>query len=169
MERLIACVTVGLGLLLAIVGCDTTDRTSAAIEIAEGIAPGRADRAGDWLFWPAAIRVHPLTRVQRSVAPPSIEVRLEFLDDTGEDTRAVGTVVIALECADAEPRELRRKFAIDLLSGNQKHFDPVTMTYRFVIVPDWSRPPADGASITIRSYLFGANGAVPQATERVAW
>jgi len=155
--------------LVFVAGCDGVPRSSNEIGSVEHVEAGDPSRAGAWLYWPSSIRVHPLTRIDRASPTPSIDVRVEFRDETGDATKAVGTLIVAVECADAEPRAERWKIVLDSIEAHRKYFDAVTATYRIPVAPMWTQPPATGSIVTVRAYLFGADGAMPTASERLTW
>ncbi|MBL9150475.1 MAG: hypothetical protein JNM94_17450 [Phycisphaerae bacterium] len=150
-------------------GCATTRTSSSAIANEESIDRGSASNAGAWLFWPTTVRVHPLSRANPNAVPPSLDVRLEFSDADGSRTRAVGTVVIAIQCSSAVPQETRFTVPLRTRAENAALFDDVTDTYRITLTPEWTKPPASGSAVRIDVFYFGLDGAAPTATGSVTW
>jgi hypothetical protein len=162
-------VTLALALPLALgTGCASLDAQRIARE--ENVVLGSALDAGAWLFWPTSIRVHPLTRVQRSAeGEATIEVRIECRDATNEPTRAVGTIVVELVATGAVPERQRLRVDIASIADHKATYDPVTATYRLQFQPEFETPPAANARIAVDAYLFGADGAVLTATAQLLW
>jgi hypothetical protein len=90
--------------------------------------------APDWPYWPAVLRVHPLTRIvtDPQTAEPLIEARIEFTDAEGVTSRAAGLLSVELWPAEpgASPDALNR-WTADLADPliNRERFDIVTRTY----------------------------------------
>ncbi|MFO0827532.1 MAG: hypothetical protein U0572_05220 [Phycisphaerales bacterium] len=154
---------------VALIGCANTPTSPARIASDEQIVAGSPDQTGAWLFWPTSLRVHPLTRIDRSTTPPSVDLRVEFQDALGQSTRVVGTVVVELESTSGEPSQQRWRFDVNSLEAHARFFESVTETYRFRIAPEWTRTPAAGSAVRVNIYLFGANGATPTATQQLNW
>ncbi len=157
---------------LGLVAC--TGRSHEAVRIAqtESIELGSPEARGAWPYWPTSIRILPLTKVARTTdaaAGVPIEVRVEALDDAGVSTRAVGTFVVTVAVADAEPRSQRWKFDCTTAAAHGARYDPVTDTYRFIVTPAWTTPPALGATIELTVVLYGADGAMPSASATLRW
>lgn len=151
------------------IGCDGVRVAPDGVAREESIDMGSPANAGGWLFWPTSLRVYPLSRANPTADPPSLDVRLEFLDKDGGSTRAVGTVVIVLRCASAEPQEVRSVYPLVDRRENAAHHDPVTDTYRFTVVPRWTKVPPSGSAINVDAYLYGLDGARPAAQGRIVW
>jgi hypothetical protein len=168
---------------LSLAGC--TGRSHEAIRIAneESIELGSPEARGAWPHWPTSIRILPLTKVARSpagggaaTAPAAddaaavpIEIRVEALDDAGISTRAVGTFVVTVVAAGAEPSSQRWKFDCATAAAHSARYDSVTDTYRFTVTPAWTTPPALGATIELSVVLYGADGAMPSASATLRW
>lgn len=88
-----------------------------------------------WPFWPRSMRLHPLSQVMtdRKSGELRIEARVEFLDEHGHTTKALGRIRIDLYQAGAsgpssEPIESWFEDLRDL-ALNWDHYDEVTRTY----------------------------------------
>jgi len=142
----------------------------ARIAAEEGITPGSPEQAGAWLFWPTTVRVHPLSKlVRREGQSVVLDARVELRDQTGEPTKMVGTVLLALEFPRCDPPVQRWKVVVATIQEHLLHYDPVTATYRFQLVPEWNTPPATGAQGTLRVFLYGADGTIATASETILW
>ena len=81
---------------------------------------GSEQDAGDpsWPFWPRTMRIHPLSQVvtDRKSGELIIEARVEFLDEHGHTSKALGQLRIDLHAAGASGDELRplTSWVIDL-------------------------------------------------------
>lgn len=155
----------------ALAGCASPPGDIVAVANDQGIELGSPEHAGAWLFWPASIRIHPLTTVARPTdgSPASIDLRVEAMDSLGEPTRAVGTFVVTIRAGGAKPSESRWKIAVDSLDAHRKRFDPVTETYRFAIAPTWDVVPDGGTELTVEVTLYSADGNAPKASSTVMW
>ncbi|MDG2053435.1 MAG: hypothetical protein P8J86_01880 [Phycisphaerales bacterium] len=95
------------------------------------------DATGVWTLWPKSMRVHPLTRVinQADMSPPVVELRVEFMDPTGDPIKSTGQMAITYSDStgrvrNAPPLGLWETDLRDL-STNQAHWDDVTDTYLY--------------------------------------
>jgi hypothetical protein len=151
-------------------GCQLLPGDVRRIGESEQVKVGSIEDRGAWLFWPATIRVHPLTSVLRTGdEPATIDLRVEAVDAIGEPTRAVGTFVVVLSSSEGQPTEQRWKVEVDSLEAHRARFDPVTETYRLTITPEWTTIPATGTKLGVKVILFAADGATPTATADVTW
>lgn len=134
---------------------------------ASGQRPGSSSRplsdqtetGRQWLFWPTRVRVHPLSRAIRAATDRSLilEVRLEFLDRFGHNSKGVGQVRLELYHSgpgrgNARPEARMRLgvWTIDISSAEQNllHYDDVTRTYLFRLeVEDGLELSAEGEII----------------------
>ena len=114
---------------------------------------GPGDEGGEaatatWPYWPAAMRIHPLTRFAHDEQADQsiIEARIEFADADGVTTRAIGRLTLTLLTPNTEPAAapIRQWQDIDLSSGaiNAQRFDTVTRTYLLKLQVDPSKLPA---------------------------
>jgi hypothetical protein len=130
-------------------------------------ADGPSDKTVPWPFWPAKMRIHPLTRVAMDGNSHQlvIEARLEFLDADGHTTRAVGQVLFQLmadpdELDDAPPRRAWPEQDLRDLKVNRTRFDDVTSTYLFPI--DVEESDLSGQP-ELRAYFLSADGGLMKA------
>lgn len=121
--------------LLCLTGCAPAD--DAGQRDVTATNSGQSLREGPrWPFWPAAMRIHPLSRLVTSPGETPqtvIEARVEFLDREGHTTKGYGTVDIDLLDAGQPGASSRVHWGLDLrtLEVNAHHFDDVTRTYLF--------------------------------------
>lgn len=88
----------------------------------------------DWPFWPASMRIHPLTRVLANDEQIIIEARIEFSDAHGSTTRCKGQLrLLLIETAGASEGQVLEEWNNDLreIDNNVLHFDDITRTYLF--------------------------------------
>lgn len=94
------------------------------------------------------MRIHPITRIApaTSVSAGQVQVRIEFTDEDGFTTRAMGRVTATLEVAGRAPQSV----SADLgnREANRAAWDAATRTYLLSIVP--SAPVAKGTVVTVR-------------------
>jgi hypothetical protein len=119
------------------------------------------DDSPTWPFWPRRMRVHPLTRLAHEARTGTlfIEARIEFQDEAGHTTKAVGQVRLDLHDAErrggqATPlstwsRDLRDR------AVNDRHYDEVVRTYLFRLEVDEPTLPQEPE---LRVYFLGADG-----------
>ncbi|MEQ8770229.1 MAG: hypothetical protein RIB60_06940 [Phycisphaerales bacterium] len=123
-----------------------------------GDRPAREVRAG-WRapgpFEPVAIRVFPLTRLDRDDdGAARVVLHLEMKDEWGDTVKGVGQLTVQLlrpaGTASGEGRdEVRWDVAMWSDEDNARYYDPSSRTYRIVLgdVPGWVEammPDADG-------------------------
>lgn len=114
---------------------------------------GRADSPGrgrDWTgvypFEPAAMRIYPLTHLERaSSGSPHIVCHIEFTDRWFDTVKALGTIELQLfkSAGGLSPgmdvQTARWEFDLKDLSRNAEWFDPITRTYRVQLdLPNWA-------------------------------
>lgn len=135
------CVHIALILTpLAVVGCASTDRpntpgSQAAAQTTEHLMHQEPGPDAIWAFWPASMRIHPLTRIvhDTSTGGRILEARVEFEDAYGHTAKAIGH--LRLELFDGIPNRTASNeligWNIDLrnLDININHFDDVSRTY----------------------------------------
>lgn len=160
---------------VSLAGCAFQQGEISALGDDEQIELGSSENRGAWPFWPTAIRILPLTRLARTdgaidpVTAPTIEIRVEAMDSTGEPTRAVGIFVVSVDAEGAVPATQRWKIDVRTAETHSQRFDTVTDTYRFDLTPTWTTPPARGTKVNLKVVLFGTDGATPAASATVTW
>ena len=126
-----------------------------------GVRHTGSDRVGAWPYWPARMRVHPLSRLV--IEPGServvIEARLEFLDVEGHTTKASGELRVDLN--DDSNKTWAGSLAdwkLELADPaiNRRHFDDVTQTYLLRLETEQRRLPP--RPVILASFL-STNGA----------
>lgn len=145
----------------AMVGCAETGppepRSFAPVDAESDDAMAAA--AGDpkvmttarWPFAPERVRIHPLTRLQRSDRAsdrgPYVELWMEFLDAYGHSTKGLGEIRAELsEIRDPTdmirgPRIQMWSLSLNDLTTNYAHYDWTTRMYQFRLeLPPGLRP-----------------------------
>lgn len=137
--------------LAAIVGCRSGLRpagtaTEGRLPDIDGLGPESA-----LAFAPAAVRLYPLTHLQRDEAGAGrIVCYLEVKDGWGDGLKALGTLQVQLYRPMRDGSLVRESvWDVDLRSPqvNVALFDPVTRAYRVQLggVPAWVEPMIDRA------------------------
>jgi hypothetical protein len=94
------------------------------------------------------MRIHPITRIAptTSVAAGQAQVRVEFTDEDGFTTRAMGRLTATLEVAGRPPQSV----SADLgdRAANRAAWDAATRTYLLSVVP--GPPIPRGTAVTVR-------------------
>jgi len=134
-----------------------------------GVEERTNGKATHWPFWPADVRIHPLSRVttDQETGDRIIEIRLEFFDPEGHTMKAVGQVRFDLhrqgESANTAPLQTwEQRTDLRDMELNRLYFDDVTQTYLFRLPIEEAVLPARPQ---VRAYYLGADGATLQ-TER---
>ena len=111
-----------------------------------GSAIGDAGEAIEWPYWPAGIRVHPLTRLitDEESGRLELEARVELVDLDGDTTKGIGLLTMRLYDAGDRSRShaivtWRRDLADPAV--NRLHYDDVTRTYLLRLELDPDRLP----------------------------
>jgi hypothetical protein len=167
-----ACIAAAVGLGWTVAGgCTPANPTLRTIADSEQIPLGSADQAGAWPFWPTSVRFLALSRSISSAAAggKSLELFIECLDVDGHSTKALGYLVVELNCPSAVPTS--RRMSIDLTDavGNRSRWDEVTDSYRIDIPAPFDTPPEPGVEFDCRVILFATDGSTPTATTRLTW
>jgi hypothetical protein len=126
-----------------------------------GQARNTPDTLAAWPFWPAFMRLHPLTRLteDRATGVQIIECRIEFEDPDQQTCRAVGQLTIQLYPDATAPTgagAALQTWNQDLrdLELNRRQYDDVTRTYLFRL--QLTQPPPPGAEL--RAFFLSADG-----------
>lgn len=110
--------------------------------------PPVADSPRTWIYGPGTMRVHPITRIApaTSASAGQAQVRIEFTDEDGFTTRAMGRLTATLEVTGRAPQSV----SADLgdRAANRSAWDAATRTYLLSIVP--SAPIERGTIVTVR-------------------
>lgn len=140
-------------------GCEPSTRTTSGPNAAAG--ERSAENGASWPFWPAKMRIHPLTRVVPAAGAGRvvIEARLEFVDADNVTTRASGQLTLRLYADAQQPdgAEAIGTWNQDLrdVAVNRRQYDDVTRTYLF-------RMEVDAASLPekpeLRAFFLSATG-----------
>jgi len=105
----------------------------------EAVGTGTRSDDARWPYWPARMRVHPLSRVVIDpVNGDFLEAHIEFRDEDGHTTRAVGTIRIDLfsqNDAPSAPSSVEWSISLSEPKTNRLHFDEVMRTYFFRLNP----------------------------------
>jgi hypothetical protein len=120
--------------------------------------PPVADSPRTWVYGPGTMRIHPITRIAptTSVSAGQVQVRVEFTDEDGFTTRAMGRLTATLEVAGREPQSV----SADLgnREANRAAWDAATRTYLLSIVP--GAPIPKGSAVTVRVQWDRVDGRV---------
>lgn len=120
-------------------------------------------------FVPASIRVHPLTRVDRSPQGDVVIVaHVQMRDRWSDLCKGVGIMQFflyrptGLGGAGQEEQVLRWDIDLYDLDANAVFFDPATQTYRFSLreLPEWVQQMAPGSEASGR-FRLGARFSTP--------
>jgi len=118
-------------------------------------------KAPAWPFWPAHMRLHPLTRLAGDLATGEqiIECRIEFEDPDHQTCRAVGQLSLQLYPDAFVPSGANAALQTwnqDLrdLELNRRQYDDVTRTYLFRL--QLTQPPPAGSEL--RAFFLSADG-----------
>jgi hypothetical protein len=138
-------------LLLAGPGCQGGPRPQVLAGPAEAGSP----------FSPVQMRLHPLSRVDRTQqGAPLIVAYLELRDAWGHNTKAIGELQVLLYRAAPgvaeDVQELKWDINLSDLDRNSRLFDPVTHMYRLPLLdpPAWVAPEAGRPTPRIRLRLI---------------
>jgi hypothetical protein len=156
-QRHIAALLAAILAALAAAGCQTRPKSGLT---------GRAGPGGQIAspFAPAAIRLHPLTRVDRdSAGQPMLVVYMDIRDAWDDPVKAIGMLEIQLYRPAAGPgpgmdeQELLWNLDLADLELNGKLYDPVTHMYRLPLLeaPEWIMPEQgrDAPRMRLRALL----------------
>lgn len=161
-------IALGVSAALAPVGCRSADEAPAGSGIGgarspstESMAEGSAIVSARWPFWPTRMRLHPLTRraADARTGAMMIELRLEFRDEFGDTTKAIGQV--RCELHDGDPRAglttILNQWNSDLrdMELNRVHYDDLTQTYLFRLDAEAAPIPAQAH---VRCYFLCVSG-----------
>lgn len=104
-------------------------------------------------FAPAAMRIHPLSRIEEA---RTIVCHVEFRDTWGDTAKASGQLVIELVDAGAAEGPVRWDIDLSDLDANGRLYDPATRTYRIRLreAPEWVSP---GSSASLRASWSGTD------------
>ena len=153
-----ALVPAGLVVACLAAGCDI-DRAGRPLS-AEGVP-------GAWRWRPVRVEVSPLTTPIPALGErrPSVDVRIVFRDDGGDEAKAVGLLRVSVREGGTELATA----TVDLAAtdAHARTWDAVTETYAVpVTLP---ADPAPRTNLTIRAFFEGADGARMDCSGEVRW
>jgi hypothetical protein len=143
---------------------------------------GRAGPGGDIAapFAPDAIRLHPLTRVDRdSAGLPMLVVYMDVRDSWDDPVKAIGMLEVQLyrpasgPASNMDEQELTWNLDLSDLELNSKLYDPVTHMYRLPLLeaPEWIIPEQgrDAPRLRLRAILntYGPRGEARQLDDNI--
>jgi hypothetical protein len=143
----------------------TASLAIAAAFATVGCGPPVADAPGSWAYGPGSMRIHPVTRIAStaSVSAGRAQVRVEFVDEDGFTTRAMGRIMVTLEVAGRAPQSQ----AVNLSdrAANREAWDAATRTYLVSMLPE---PPLDrGQAATVRVQWDRVDGRIQRESMQV--
>lgn len=125
---------------------------------APGCGPPVADAPRSWAYGPGTMRIHPITRIapRTSASAGKVQVRVEFTDEDGFTTRAMGRLAATLEA----PGHPTQSVSVNLgdRAANRSSWDAATRTYLLTIIPE--PPLAKGTAATVRVQWDRADGRI---------
>lgn len=94
------------------------------------------------------MRIHPITRMapSTSATPGRVQVRVEFTDEDGFTTRAMGRLTATIEVPGRTPQVA--SVALSDRTANRASWDAATRTYLISVDPE--TPIARGTAVTVR-------------------
>jgi len=113
-----------------------------------GCGPPVADSPRTWAYGPGTMRIHPITRIApaSSVSAGQAQVRVEFTDEDGFTTRAMGRLTATLEVEGRSPQSVSADLSDR--TANRAAWDAATRTYLLSVVP--TAPVPKGTAVTVR-------------------
>lgn len=113
-----------------------------------GCGPPVADAPRSWIYGPGTMRIHPITRVAPATSGSAgqVQVRVEFTDEDGFTTRAMGRLTATLEVPGRQPQSASANLGDR--AANRASWDAATRTYLLSIVP--VPPLPAGTAVTVR-------------------
>lgn len=135
--------------IAALAMCACLSLYACAPDNGTGVRTGIITDQRDWPFWPAQMRIYPVVRIVNDLETGQvvIEARIEFKDQDGAVTKAIGELTVELYAAmESRTSHLIDQWSLDLrdLAINRQHFDDVTRTYLLRMEIDPSRVPERG-------------------------
>ena len=123
-----------------------------------GCGPPVADSPRSWAYGPGTMRIHPITRIapQSSATSGQVQVRVEFTDEDGFTTRAMGRLSATLEVPGRPPQSVSANLSDR--AGNRMRWEAATRTYLLTIEP--SPPLERGTAVTVRVLWDRVDGRV---------
>ena len=94
------------------------------------------------------MRIHPITRIApaTSASAGQVQVRVEFTDEDGFTTRAMGRLTATLDVPGRPPQTVTA--SLGDRAANRSAWDAATRTYLLTVVPETSI--AAGTAVTVR-------------------
>lgn len=113
-----------------------------------GCGPPVADSPRTWPYGPGTMRIHPITRIApaTSASAGQVQVRVEFTDEDGFTTRAMGRLTATLDVPGRPPQTVTANLGDR--AANRSAWDAATRTYLLTVVPEPSI--AAGTAVTVR-------------------
>jgi hypothetical protein len=143
-------------LSLALLGCEAPPQNPSAVAPVSPLTepssaatapvgkpnevPNRATR----IAWSGLSKVN-----RRSAAQPTLDVRVDSLDDNGDFAVASGQFRIVVRAEGCEPESQAFELSVSGVDDQRRHLDSVLSQYVLRVEPRWTRPPAEGARLSV--------------------
>ncbi|MFZ9880787.1 MAG: hypothetical protein ACO3QC_05235 [Phycisphaerales bacterium] len=116
------------------------------------------------------LEVSALSQVNRSnPTKPTLDLRIDALDNLGAPARAAGALRIVVEGAGAEPAACVFNISMATQADEAKLYDTVIEQYVVRLAPTWKKLPAAGADISVALELTPPTGEPLKATGLLRW
>jgi hypothetical protein len=116
------------------------------------------------------LEVSALSQVNRSdPTKPTLDLRIDALDNLGAPARAAGALRIVVSGAGAEPAACVFNIAMATQADEAKLYDTVLEQYVVRLAPTWKTLPAAGADISIALELTPLAGEPLTAKRELRW
>jgi hypothetical protein len=116
------------------------------------------------------LEVSALSQVNRSdPAKPTLDLRIDALDNLGAPARAAGTLRIVVAGTGADPAACVFNIAMATQADESKLYDSVLEQYVVRLAPTWKTLPAAGADISIALELTPTAGEPLAAKGTLRW
>jgi len=165
-----------LALSIALLGCEAPPQNPSAVAPVSPLSepspaatapvgkpnevPNRATR----IAWSGLSKVN-----RRSAAQPTLDVRVDSLDDNGDFAVASGQFRIVVRAEGCEPESQTFELSVSGVDEQRRHLDSVLGQYVLRVEPRWTRPPAEGARLSVTVSIATVLGTTLSTEGSMRW
>jgi hypothetical protein len=165
-----------LVLSIALLGCEAPPQNPSAVAPVSPLSepspaatapvgkpnevPNRATR----IAWSGLSKVN-----RRSAAQPTLDVRVDSLEDNGNFAVASGQFRIVVHAEGCEPESQTFELSVSGVDEQRRHLDSVLGQYVLRVEPRWTRPPAEGARLSVTVSIATVLGTTLSTEGSMRW
>jgi hypothetical protein len=166
-----------LALAVALVGCESPQQNPSSVAPVRPVsdtaltAPAPVGRPNEVANRATRIAWSGLSKVGRRDAgqTPTLDVRVDSLDANGDFAVASGQFRIVVRAEGCEPESQTFELSVSGEDEQRRHLDSVLGQYVLRVEPRWTRPPAEGARLSVTVSIATVLGTTLSTEGSMRW